>query len=167
MSAVVLYPGTFDPITHGHLDIVQRAAKIFPKLILAVANHTAKQTLFSFEERVSLAEQSVAELTGIKVVGFSGLLVDFARAQQATVILRGLRAIADFEYERQLTSMNQELAPELETVFLTPTPRYSYISSTFVREIASLKGEVNAFVNPIVAAALKEKFSQKVTAWRS
>jgi len=153
-----IYPGTFDPITNGHADLLQRALKRFDRVIIAVAGSTGKSTCFSLEERVALAQTALAQLDHVEVVGFSGLLVKFAQDQGAGVILRGLRAVSDFEYEFQLASMNRKLAPDVETMFLTPDEGYTFISSSLVREIASLGGDVGPFVHSAVQAALKERF---------
>lgn len=155
----VIYPGTFDPITNGHVDLVQRATKMFDEVIIAVANSSKKNPLFSLDERIQLAEQSTAHLGNVRVMGFDILLADFARSQGATVLLRGLRAVSDFEYEFQLADMNRRLAPEIESVFLTPSNDLSYISSSLIREIASLDGDVSEFVPPLVSDALKKKFN--------
>ena len=158
MNITAIYPGTFDPITNGHADLLQRALKRFDRVIIAVAGSTGKSTCFSLEERVSLAQTALAHLNHVEVVGFSGLLVKFAQDQGADVILRGLRAVSDFEYEFQLASMNRKLAPDVETMFLTPDEGYTFISSSLVREIASLGGDVGPFVHSAVQAALTERF---------
>ena len=158
MNTTAIYPGTFDPITNGHADLLQRALKRFDRVIIAVAGSAGKSTCFSLEERVSLSKTALAHLDHVEVVGFDGLLVKFAQDQGAGVILRGLRAVSDFEYEFQLASMNRKLAPDVETMFLTPDEGYSFISSSLVREIAALGGDVGAFVHPAVQAALKERF---------
>ena len=158
MNITAIYPGTFDPITNGHTDLLQRALKRFDRVIIAVAGSTGKSACFTLEKRVSLAKTALAQLDHVEVVGFSGLLVKFAQEQGADVILRGLRAVSDFEYEFQLASMNRKLAPDVETMFLTPDEGYSFISSSLVREIASLGGDVGAFVHPAVQTALKERF---------
>lgn len=154
----VIYPGTFDPITNGHTDLIERAGKMFDQVIVAVAYSPKKQPLLSLEERVALVEESISHLDNVRVTGFSNLLAEFVREQGATVILRGLRAVSDFEYEFQLADMNRRLAPEVESVFLTPANHLSYISSTLIREIASLGGDVTEFVSEPVARALKQKF---------
>jgi pantetheine-phosphate adenylyltransferase len=154
----VVYPGTFDPVTRGHVDLVHRAARLFDRVVVAVASDTGKQPLFSTVERVDLVQKSLADQPNVEVVSFSGLLVDFARVLGVAVIIRGLRAVSDFEYEFQLAGMNRHMAPEIETLFLTPAERYAYISSSLVREIARLGGDVNAFVTPAVQAALRERF---------
>lgn len=158
MDITAIYPGTFDPVTNGHADLVQRALRRFDRVIIAVAASTGKSTCFTLEERVSLARTALAPLDRLEVVGFDGLLVKFAQDQGAGVILRGLRAVSDFEYEFQLASMNRKLAPDVETMFLTPDEGYSFISSSLVREIAALGGDVRAFVHPAVQTALKERF---------
>ncbi|AMO58407.1 phosphopantetheine adenylyltransferase [Endozoicomonas montiporae] len=157
----VIYPGTFDPITKGHMDLVERAARIFDEVVIAVAASPKKQPLFDLNERVRLAEESTAHLDNVKVTGFSSLLANFLEEQQATVILRGLRAVSDFEYEFQMANMNRVLAPTVDSLFLTPAEQYSYISSTLVREIASLGGDITNFVDPCVGKALAEKYGQK------
>ena len=157
MSVVAVYPGTFDPITHGHTDLVQRASRLFDRVIVAVAGSTSKQTVFSLPDRVRLARSALDGMAGVEVMGFDTLLVDFARRQGANVILRGLRAVSDFEYEFQLANMNRQLAPDLETLFLTPAERYAYVSSSLVREVAALGGDVGAFVHAEVMAALHDR----------
>lgn len=158
MDIVAIYPGTFDPITNGHTDLIQRARRRFDHVIVAIAGSTGKSTCFTLEERVSLACTAVAHIDHLEVKGFDGLLVKFAQEQGAGVILRGLRAVSDFEYEFQLASMNRKLAPDVETMFLTPDEGYSFISSSLVREIAALGGDVGSFVHPAVQKALKERF---------
>lgn len=160
MSSTVIYPGTFDPITLGHMDLIERGLRHFSKVIVAVADSPKKKPLFSLEERVALAREVTKPLGNVEVVGFSNLLVDFAREHNAQVILRGLRVVSDFEYEFQLANMNRVLAPDLESLFLTPSEQYSFISSTFVREIAYLNGDVSKMVHPAVEAALKKRFNQ-------
>ena len=157
---VAIYPGTFDPMTNGHLDIVQRACRLFDRLIVAVADHDAKKAVFPLAERVTLAKQVVADLPQVKVLGFRGLLVTFAKRQGVHIILRGMRAMMDFDYEFQMAGMNRQLYAELETVFLPSAERYSYLSSTMVKEIARFQGDVSAFVPPVVADALKAWYSQ-------
>lgn len=161
MSKIVVYPGTFDPLTNGHADLVERASRLFPKVIVAVAAHTSKKTLFSLEERVTMTKKVMGDIEHVEVVGFEGLLADFARQCKASALLRGLRAVSDFEYEFQLANMNRRLAPEIESLFLTPSEHLSFISSTLVREIALLGGDVSAFVHPAVAAALKAKAAER------
>lgn len=153
----ILYPGTFDPITNGHVDLVTRAVKLFDQVIIAVASGHHKKPLFNFEERVELVETVFADLPQVSVIGFEGLLVDFMREKNATAVLRGLRAMSDFEYEFQLANMNRELDENFEAVFLTPSQNYSFISSTMIREIAKLGGDVSKFVPSCVAEAFAKK----------
>ena len=160
VKITAIYPGTFDPITNGHSDLVQRASRIFDRVILAVATggqNAGKQPFFNADERVSLAEGVLAEMPNVDVIQFDGLLVDFVQKQNAQVILRGLRAVSDFEYEFQLASMNRHLNEKIETMFLTPAEQYSYISSSLVREVAVLGGDVSPFVHEQVAAALNNR----------
>ena len=157
MERTVIYPGTFDPITNGHADLVHRAAACFDWVIVAVAGSTGKTTRFTLDERVGLAREVMRAVENVRIESFDGLLVEFAREQGAQVILRGLRAVSDFEYEFQLASMNRKLAPDIETIFLTPDDGYTFISSSLVREIASLGGNVGGFVHPVVEAALRNK----------
>ena len=152
-----IYPGTFDPITRGHVDLVQRAARLFDVVIVAVAAKTTKTPVFDLAERVDLAQQVLAASANVEVCAFDSLLVNFARQRGAQVIIRGLRAVSDFEYEFQLAGMNRKLAPGLETVFLMPAEQYTYLSSSLVREVASLGGDVSEFVEPAVEAALRER----------
>ena len=159
MQIIAIYPGTFDPITNGHLDIIARASKLYDKVIVAVAVNRGKTPLFSLNERVELIGRVISEFTNVAVIGFDNLLVECAKQQGATVILRGLRAVSDFEYEFQLAGMNRRLAPELETVFLTPAEQFEFISSTMIREIAQLKGDVSCFVPDAVHQRLIEKFT--------
>lgn len=159
MSLAVVYPGTFDPITNGHTDLVRRGSRVFSRIVVGVAADTGKQTTFSLTERVELAREALADVPGVEVTGFSGLLVDFVRAQQATLILRGLRAVSDFEHEFQLSSMNRKLAPDIESIFLTPDEAYGFISSSLVREIARLGGDVSDFVSSAVEQALRARFT--------
>lgn len=156
MERTAIYPGTFDPITNGHADLVHRAAACFHRIIIAVAGSTGKATRFSLDQRVRLARETLRDLSNVEIESFDGLLVEFARQRGAHVILRGLRAVSDFEYEFQLASMNRKLAPGIETMFLTPDEGYTFISSSLVREIAALGGDVGGFVHPAVEAALKE-----------
>ena len=158
LTHTVVYPGTFDPVTNGHIDLVERAAKLFERVVVAVATSEKKAPLFSLEERVSLLQESLRQVPAAEVVPFQGLLIDFVTAQQSHCVLRGLRAVADFEYEFQLANMNRAMNPEFESVFLTPSAELSYVSSSLVREIASLGGDVSGFVTPNVAQALKQKF---------
>ena len=152
-----VYPGTFDPLTRGHEDLVRRASTLFDSLILGVADSRAKRTFFTLDERVEMAREVLGGVKNVKVVGFSGLLIDFVRSHQARVVLRGLRAVSDFEYEFQLAGMNRSLYPDMETVFLTPSEQHMFISATLVREIASLGGDVSKFVHPSVEKRLREK----------
>jgi pantetheine-phosphate adenylyltransferase len=156
----VIYPGSFDPITKGHISIIQRAIILFPKVVVAVASNPGKVPLFSLSERVALARDVLSsQNNNVEVIGFNGLLTEFAREQKISVIIRGLRAVSDFEYEFQLASMNRRLYPGLETLFLTPSEEYSFISANLVREIASFGGDVSQFVDEKVAKALSKKFS--------
>lgn len=157
-----IYPGSFDPLTNGHLDVLQRATRLFDEVIVAVAFNDQKRGLFSKAERVSLLEETAGKLERVVVAGFDGLLVDFARAQGACAVVRGLRAVSDFEFEFQMALMNRKLAPEVETIFLTPTEENTYLSSRIVKEIARLGGSVEAFVPRAVMAALREKFGGPV-----
>ena len=157
----ILYPGTFDPITNGHVDLVTRATKLFDEVVIAVASGHHKKPLFNFEERVALVETVFVDLPQVSVIGFEGLLVDFMREKNATAVLRGLRAMSDFEYEFQLANMNRELDENFEAVFLTPSQNYSFISSTMIREIAKLGGDVTKFVPPCVSEAFIQKLGNK------
>jgi pantetheine-phosphate adenylyltransferase len=154
----VIYPGTFDPLTNGHIDLVERAARLFGQVIVAIAYSEKKTPLFSLQERINLCEESLSHVDNIEVCGFSNLLTDFAQSKNAHCVLRGLRAVSDFEYEFQLANMNRAMFPEFESVFLTPGEHLSYISSSLVREIASLGGDVSAFVPEPVCLALHKKF---------
>lgn len=153
---IAVYPGTFDPITLGHEDIVRRAARLFDEVIVAVAGSTNKKTLFSLEERVALAKAGF-DTPNVNVMGFDGLLMQFVQDQGAQMVIRGLRAASDFEYEFQLAGMNRKLYPKLETLFLTPSEQYMFVSSSLVREVATLKGDVSQFVSANVEAAIKRK----------
>lgn len=157
MSTRVIYPGTFDPITNGHLDIVERAANMFDEVIIAVAASPSKNTLFSLDERVDFVQQVTHNLPNVSVKGFTGLMVDFAKQEQANVLIRGLRTTVDFEYEFGLTNMYRRLMPGLESVFLTPAEEYAFLSSTIVREVAIHGGDVSSFVPEVVAKALMGK----------
>ena len=152
-----VYPGTFDPLTRGHEDLVRRASRLFDTLVLGIADSRAKRTFFTLDERIGMAREVLADVENVTIVGFSGLLTDFVGAQQARVVLRGLRAVSDFEYEFQLAGMNRALNPEFETVFLTPGEQHMFISATLVREIAALGGDVSKFVHPAVRAKLSAK----------
>ncbi|MDP1997076.1 MAG: pantetheine-phosphate adenylyltransferase [Gallionella sp.] len=153
----VVYPGTFDPITRGHEDVVRRAAGLFGEVIVAVAE-SRTQTLFTLNERVDMARAVFADFANVRVEGFNGLLMSFVQAQDSRVVLRGLRAVSDFEYEFQLAGMNRNLYPEMETLFLTPAEQYTFISATMVREVARFGGDVGKFVSPLVAARLQQKY---------
>ena len=161
MAKIVLYPGTFDPITNGHLDLIERAARLFDKVIVSIAESEGKNPLFNVETRVELVKSVVQDIANVEVCGFSGLLVDFAKTKKANALLRGLRAVSDFEYEFQLALMNRRLAPELESLFMTPAEQHSFISSTLVREVAELGGDVTEFVPQAVQDALRTRFFKK------
>lgn len=153
---IAVYPGTFDPITNGHSDLVERAAKLFDKVVVAIAESPKKQPMLPLEIRTALVKEVVGHLDNVEVAGFDCLLADLVKHHNANIILRGLRAVSDFEYEFQLANMNRHLAPQAESIFLTPAEQLSFISSTLIREIASLGGDVSKFVHPAVATALKE-----------
>lgn len=157
MNITAVYPGTFDPVTNGHIDLIERASTLFDKLIVGVAENPGKGATFSLEERVAMTTEVLAELPNVEVKGFNSLLVHFVAEHDARVILRGLRAVSDFEYEFQLAGMNRRLAPEVETLFLTPAEQYAYISSSLVKEIAAHGGDVSAFVHTKVMAALSDR----------
>jgi pantetheine-phosphate adenylyltransferase len=157
MAGMAIYPGTFDPVTRGHIDIVRRALKMFDGVVIGVADSPAKKPFFNLEERLDMLQTVFAEDVEVRVRPFSGLLIDFARENNATIIVRGLRAISDFEYEVQLAGMNRSLAPEIETVFLTAAQRYAFVSSSLVREIARLKGDVSEFLHPVILQRLTDK----------
>lgn len=152
-----IYPGTFDPLTRGHEDLVRRASTLFDTLVVAIADSKAKRPFFPIDERIAMAREVLADVKNVEVLGFSNLLIDFVREQRARVVLRGLRAVSDFEYEFQLAGMNRNLYPEMETIFLTPSEQHMFISATLVREIALLGGDVSKFVHPVVAKKLKQK----------
>jgi pantetheine-phosphate adenylyltransferase len=156
---VAIYPGTFDPITQGHEDLVRRAASLFDRLILAIAESPSKRPLFELAERVELAREVLGDIKNVEIVGFNSLLMNFVHDQGAKVVVRGLRAISDFEYEFQMAGMNRSVYPEVETVFLTPGEQHMFISATMVREIARLGGDVSKFVQPCVEKRLRAKFS--------
>ncbi len=155
----VVYPGTFDPMTRGHEDVVRRASGLFDEVVVAVAQNPSKKPLFDLDERVALAHEVLKDCPNVSVLGFSGLLMQFVQAQGARVVIRGLRAAADFEYEFQLAGMNRSLFPQVESIFLTPSDQYMFISATLVREVAMLGGDVTQFVSPIVVQAIKEKMT--------
>lgn len=158
MTVSAMYPGTFDPITLGHEDLVRRASRLYERVVVAIAAHTGtKAPMFTFGERVELANQALHGLENVDVMGYEGLTVDFAREHGLAVIIRGLRAVSDFEYEFQLANMNRHLTEEVETVFLTPTDKYTFISSSLVREVASLGGDITEFVSPKVGEALLKR----------
>ena len=154
MTQRAIYPGTFDPMTKGHVDLIERACKLFDEIVIAIAASEAKNPLFTLDERIQIAESN----DKVKVVGFSGLLVDLAKDNDAKILIRGLRVVADFEYEFQLANMNRAMMPELESVFLTPKEQYSYISSSLVKEICKMGGDVSEFVDPISLSELKRKY---------
>jgi len=155
---LAVYPGTFDPITYGHIDVVERAAQLFHRVIILVARNTAKAPLFTDDERMAMIREVFASKPSIEVDGFDGLLVDYARRRKASVIIRGLRAVSDFEIEFQMALTNRKMSKELETIFLVPREQYSYLNSTIVREIARLGGDVSGFVPPVVRRRLRAKF---------
>lgn len=157
--SLALYPGTFDPVTLGHADLIERAACLFDRVVVGVAASAGKRPAFSLDERVALLRETVANLDNVEILPFATLLAHFAQSQGARVIIRGLRAVSDFEYEVQLAGMNRRLAPDLETLFLTPAEQFTFISSSLVREIAALGGDVSPFVHPRVQAALQKRFS--------
>ena len=154
-----IYPGSFDPVTNGHLDVVERAQKLFDEVIVAVAHNDEKQALFSLRERLDLLRATVGKIDNVRIAQFDGLLVEFARAQKANAVIRGLRAVSDFEFEFQMALMNRKLKGDLETIFLMPKEEYTYLSSRLVKEIARLGGDVSSFVPPAVAKALGKKFA--------
>jgi pantetheine-phosphate adenylyltransferase len=154
----IVYPGTFDPITNGHIDLIERASKLFDKIIVSIASSKKKSPLFTIEERISLATECLSHLPNVEIKGFDYLLVNFVKDCNGDAVMRGLRAVSDFEYEFQLANMNRALSPDVESIFLTPAEKFSYISSSLVREISSLQGDVTKFVPPNVADALVKKF---------
>ena len=154
----IVYPGTFDPITNGHIDLIERASKLFDKIIVSIASSKKKSPLFTIEERISLATECLSHLPNVEIKGFDYLLVNFVKDCDADAVMRGLRAVSDFEYEFQLANMNRALSPDVESIFLTPAEKFSYISSSLVREISSLQGDVTKFVPANVADALVKKF---------
>jgi pantetheine-phosphate adenylyltransferase len=155
-----MYPGTFDPFTNGHNDLVRRACRIFDKVVIAIAANPGKAPLFTLEQRVDLVKRVLADVPNVEVTGYTGLTVDFARAHGLNVIVRGLRAVSDFEFEFQLATMSRHLNDQVETVFLTPTEQFNFVSSTLIREIASFGGNVSEFVHPIVAEALSNRYAK-------
>lgn len=157
MNKIAVYPGTFDPITFGHIDLIERAARIFERVIVAIAANNNKKPLFTLEERIALASDVLSKYKNVEIKGFNALLITFMRDEKATIILRGMRVVSDFDYEFQLAGMNRHMAPDIESIFLMPAENYTYISSSFVREIAFLKGDVKQFVPKVVADALVEK----------
>jgi pantetheine-phosphate adenylyltransferase len=161
MGSRAMYPGTFDPITNGHDDLVRRACKIFDHVIVAIAANPGKAPLLSLNQRMDLARQVLADVPNVEVAGYSGLTVEFARQHGLNAIVRGLRAVSDFEFEFQLATMNRHLSDQVETVFLTPTEQFNFVSSTLIREIASFGGDVREFVHPLVADALATSFAKK------
>lgn len=161
MPIIAIYPGTFDPVTHGHTDLVHRASRLFEKVIVAVAADTGKKCLFSLDKRVALAKTTLSDIANVEVVGFSGLLVEFAATRQANVIIRGLRAVSDFEYEVQLAAINRRLHVEVETLFLAPAEQYTFVSSSLVRQIGLLGGDISQFVAPSVQQAFAEYLAEK------
>ena len=161
MTIRAVYPGTFDPITNGHEDLIQRAARLFSEVVVGVAQSQAKRPFFSLDERVALGREVLQPYANVTVLGFTGLLSEFVKEQSATVILRGLRAVSDFEYEFQLAGMNRRLAPGVETLFLTPSDKYLFLSATIVREIAVLGGDISAFVHPLTAERMQGKIGRK------
>ena len=160
MKNRAIYPGTFDPITNGHLDLVKRASKLFDEVIVSIAASSSKNPLFSLDERIELCSHAVKDIPGVKVRGFTGLLIHYLQEVEANVIIRGLRAVSDFEYEFQLATMNRKLDANAETVFLTPSENYTFISASLIREIATLGGDVSPFVHPSVLEAIKSKLAK-------
>lgn len=160
-TRIAVYPGTFDPLTRGHEDLIRRACKLFDRVVVGIAESRSKRPCFALEDRVAMAREVLAPFTSAQVIGFDGLLMHFMRQQGAAVIIRGLRAVSDFEYEFQMAGMNRNLYPDVETVFLTPGEQYMFISATMVREIAALGGDVSKFVQPLVGARLAEKFNSR------
>lgn len=156
-----VYPGSFDPVTNGHLDIIRRSRCLADELIVGVLNNKAKTPLFSVEERVKMLEEMTKNMTGVKVVSFEGLLVDFAKEMSAGIVVRGLRAVTDFEYELQMAQTNNKLSPELETVFLTTSLEYSYLSSTIVKEVAAFGGDISQFVPETIERRIQEKIMKR------
>ena len=160
MKTKAIYPGTFDPITLGHVNIAEKAAALFDEVIIGVADFTGKNNLFSIKERIKLCQESVAHIPNVKVLPFKGLVVDFAKSQNCRIMIRGMRAVSDFEYELSLALTNKKIAPEIETLFLVPSLRYMYLSSSMMKQLAELGGDLSDFVAPSVIKALKKKFKQ-------
>jgi pantetheine-phosphate adenylyltransferase len=160
MTGSIIYPGTFDPITNGHLDLIYRASRLFERVVVSIASSTKKQPLFTLEERVEMVSEVFSQHHNVEICSFSGLLVELAREKKIMMILRGLRAISDFEYELQLANINRVMEDKIETVFLTPAEKYAYISASMVREVASLGGDISPFVPPTVQIALKNKLKK-------
>ena len=156
--AKALYPGTFDPVTLGHIDLIERALHLFDEVTVAIATSESKTPLFTLEERIEHIQTIFKGNKRIKVIGFTGLVVDLAKKEGSNILIRGLRAVSDFEYELQLANMNRAMSPDLESIFLTPKAKFSFLSSTLVREIASMGGKISSFVDPIIEEALKERF---------
>ena len=155
-----IYPGSFDPVTNGHLDVIERARKLFDEVIVAVAHNDEKQALFSLDERLDLLQQSIGKIENVRIAQFDGLLVEFAAAEKASAVVRGLRAVSDFEFEFQMALMNRKLNVQVETIFLMPKEEYTYLSSRIIKEIARLGGDVSSFVPPVVSKALGKKFKR-------
>ena len=156
-----IYPGSFDPVTLGHLDIIERTSKMFDRVIIGVLNNKSKSPLFSVEERVNMLKEVTVSLTNVEVQSFEGLLIDFVRQNGAAIIVRGLRAITDFEYELQMAQTNRVIAPEIDTIFLTTNLKYSYLSSSIVKEIAEYEGDISEFLHPVIAARVREKLEER------
>ena len=161
MGIRAMYPGTFDPITNGHIDLIRRASGMFDEVVVAVADNPKKKPLFNLDERVSMAQEILKELKNVRIVGYSNLTIHFAKQENLNVIIRGIRAVSDYEFEFQLASMNRQLDENIETLFMTPADEYSYLSSSMVREIAAYGGDVSQFVHPLVNAAIKERVASK------
>ncbi len=159
MKQTAIYPGMFDPLTNGHMDLIIRTSKLFKKIIVAIAKDSPKKPLFTTKKRVALAQKVTQSLSNVEVHCFNGLLIDFAKQHNASILIRGLRAVSDFEYEFQMASMNRKLAPQIESLFLTPTEQYAFLSSTLVKQVASLKGNISEFVHPEIEKALKTHYS--------